>query len=175
MSNLLQSGGNEEPEDDDIWDDDEDTLADRYLMVGLAGELYALAIAYVYEIIPIQDLTTVPEVPAHVRGVINLRGHVVPVIDLRLRFGLDERPYDDRTCVIITSVDTITVGIAVDKVDDVRHLAEGDISPRPEALSSSYDRFISGVGQVEEGLAMVLDVALITAPDHRQDTQVELS
>ena len=90
--------------DDDLYDDDEDTQKDKYLTFHLAGEDYGIEIAFVTEIIGIQKITDVPDMPEFIKGVINLRGKVIPVMDVRIKFNLEARDYDERTCIIVVDI-----------------------------------------------------------------------
>lgn len=145
--------------DEEAFDEDEDTQKDRYLTFRLAEEDYGLEIAYVTEIVGIQKITEVPDMPAFVKGVINLRGQVIPVVDVRLRFHLEPRPYDDRTCVIVVKIDGTSVGLVVDTVQEVREIPEDAVSPRPKlAAAGEAGRYILGIGKVGEEVKILLDI-----------------
>ena len=111
-------------------------LAGKYLTVVIADEFYGIAVRSVREIIRLQKITPVPQLPAHVRGVINLRGRVIPIIDLRMKFGLKAES-NDRTCVVVVQVDSssgpaLSMGLIVDTVDEVTTITEAEIEPIPE-------------------------------------------
>src|SRR5687767_6126779 len=109
--------------------------AGKYLSFQLGEEQYAIEVLRVREIVKIQHITAVPETPAEVRGVINLRGKVIPVVDLRLKFGMPEREYGERTCIIVVELNGSLagpMGIIVDEVSEVINLAESDIQDTPE-------------------------------------------
>lgn len=146
---------------DDAWDEEEDTLQDRYLTFTLADDIYGLEVRYVTEIVPMQPITPVPEMPEYVRGVINLRGRVIPVLDIRLRFQMMPREYDDRTCIIISELDELDIGLIVDRVDDVVMLPEEDVAPPPPATGGPVNRCIMGMGRLEEVVHILLDVRRI--------------
>jgi len=98
--------------------------------------------------------------------VINLRGKVIPVMDLRLRFGMDPRDYDDRTCIIIVNVDNTSIGFIVDTVSEVKDIRESDIDPPPSFKKhSTRDRYISGLGKVDDEVRILLDVKKILEQD----------
>jgi purine-binding chemotaxis protein CheW len=138
--------------------DDEDTLSSRYLTFHLGDEVYGFEIRYVIEIIGIQKITEVPDMPDFVKGVINLRGQVIPVMDVRLRFHLEPRAYDERTCVIVVNIDGSTVGLIVDTVEEVREILPDNISPAPQLAKTEKSRYILGMGKVGEDVKILLDV-----------------
>ncbi|MDR1612897.1 MAG: chemotaxis protein CheW [Planctomycetota bacterium] len=144
----------------DLWGDeeeDEDTQKDRYLTFHLGDEDYAIEIRHVTEIISIQKITGVPDLPDFVKGVINLRGQVIPTIDLRLRFGLPARDYDERTCVIITRMNDIPVGVIVDTVNEVLDIPAENISPPPSVQRGAAHRFVEGLGQMGDSVKIILN------------------
>ncbi|MHC4886759.1 MAG: chemotaxis protein CheW [Planctomycetota bacterium] len=123
--------------DDELYDeDDEDTQENRFLTFRLGDEDYGIEIRHVIEIVGIQKITDVPDMPDFVKGVINLRGQVIPVMDVRLRFHMDPRDYDERTCVIVVQLETATVGLVVDTVQEVREIMEARWRPVPPAATS---------------------------------------
>lgn len=157
--------------DDD--DDDEDSQRDKYLTFRLAGEDYAIAISRVVEIVGILPVTEVPDMPSYVRGVMNLRGQVIPAIDVRLRFGLEGREYDPRTCVIVVSVEGTTAGLIVDSVSEVTTILPKAISPPPSIEQGRTSRFVRGLGRVEDSVKIVLDVGWILL-DRSVDDQIQI-
>jgi len=134
----------------------EDTLKDMYLTFRLGDEDYAIEIRYVTEIVGMQRITEVPDMPGYVKGVVNLRGQVIPVIDMRLRFNMIDRPYDERTCIIVINIKNRQVGLVVDTVNEVRMIEEMNVSPVPKAGGNSMD-YISGLGKVGEEVKILLD------------------
>ena len=112
--------------DDDL---DEDTMEDRYLTFFIGEEVYGLAIRNVTEIVGLQRITEVPDMPSYVLGVINLRGAVIPVVDVRLRFGIEQREADERTCVIVVQLEDISVGLIVDTVSEVIDIPGDNVAP----------------------------------------------
>jgi purine-binding chemotaxis protein CheW len=148
--------------DDDFYDDDdEDYIKDRYLSFHIREEEYCIEIIYVTEIVGLQKITEVPDMPDFVRGVINLRGQVVPVVDLRLRFNLPEKEYTDRTCVIIINLESTVIGLVVDSVEDVSYIAPEEVSPPPAVSSSGSSRFIKGLGRAGDDVKIILNVTRI--------------
>ena len=156
--------------DEQLWDEDgENTQADKYLLFNLGQEVYGIPISHVINIIELQKITEVPDMPAHIRGVINLRGSVIPVMDLRLRFRLPEREYDDRTCIIIVKVAEKSVGFICDTVAEVHDIAPGDIEA-PLQFKRDHDqaRYISGLGKVGEDVRILLDVEKVLSEDDQR-------
>ncbi len=143
--------------EDDLYDD-EDTMKDKYLTFHLAGEDYGLDIVFVTEIIGIQKITEVPDMPNFVKGVINLRGKVIPVMDVRLRFNLQERDYDERTCIVVVDINGTAVGLVVDQVNEVADIPEAQVEPPPRTTKGTTSRFLKGMGKVDEEVRILLNV-----------------
>lgn len=129
----------------------------KYLTFRLAEEEYGLEILKVREIIGIMDITTVPQMPAHVKGVINLRGKVIPVVDLRLKFGMEPAEYTEATCIVVVDVGTL-VGVIVDTVQEVLDIEGAQIDPPPPLGVSVDTTFILGLGTVKEQVKILLDI-----------------
>lgn len=136
----------------------EDTQKNKYLTFHLAGEDYGIEICYVIEIIGIQSITEVPDMPSFIRGVINLRGKVIPVMDVRARFKLPARDYDDRTCIIVINVDSTEVGLVVDEVSEVADIPENNVEPAPRTSKNSDNSYIQGMGKMNKRVIILLDV-----------------
>lgn len=136
---------------------DSRTRGGKYLTFSLADEEYGLEILKVREIIGIMDITSVPQMPHFIRGVINLRGKVIPVVDLRLKFGMEPAEYTDATCVIVVDVGTL-MGIIVDTVQEVLHIDEGAIDPPPPLGASVDTSFILGMGKVRDQVKILLEI-----------------
>ncbi len=139
-------------------EEDEDTLKDKYLTFHIGSEDFGIAIRHVTEIIGIQKITEVPDSAEYIKGVINLRGKVIPIMDIRLRFGIDARAYDERTCVIVVNIESTSVGLVVDTVSDVVSIPEADIEPSPAKSSGGQDSYISGMGKIGDEIKILLDV-----------------
>jgi len=132
--------------------------ADKYLLFSIGAEVYGIDIAHVTEIIEMQKVTEVPDMPDFVKGVINLRGKVIPVVDLRLRFGMNERDYDDRTCIIIVRIESTSLGFIVDTVAEVHDIDEASIDPAPNFKNETgRDHYISGLGKVADRVTILID------------------
>ena len=138
---------------------EQSTRAGKYLTFALAEEEYGLEILKVREIISMSEITSVPKTPEYVKGVINLRGKVIPVIDLRLKFTMEEVPYTDETCIIVVHVDGVEMGIIVDHVSEVLDIAGGDIEDAPEFGASVNIDFILGMGKAEGRVTILLDIS----------------
>lgn len=121
--------------------------------------VYAVEIKYVQEIISgVEQVTVVPMIPKHIKGVINIRGKVVPVISVRMRFGLEEIPYDDRTCIIVLEFDDgDQVGIIVDRVQAVINVNASDISKPPDSKNINANRYIKSIVNLDDGKKLLID------------------
>ena len=137
-------------------------LGGKYLTFSLGTEEYGVDIMKVREIIGIMEITAVPHTPEYIKGVINLRGLVIPVLELRLRFGMDSREYDDRTCIIVVDVSgvngQIMTGMLVDSVSEVVNIAENEIEPPPDFGITTEAESILGMGKIKGAVKILLDV-----------------
>ncbi len=138
--------------------DDEDTLSSRYLTFHLGNEDYGIEIRYVIEIVGMQKITEVPDMPDFVKGVINLRGQVIPVMDVRLRFNMEPRDYDERTCVIVVDLGGSVAGLIVDKVQEVCEIPPDNVSPAPQLGKTRKSRYILGMARVGKDVKILLDM-----------------
>ncbi len=140
------------------------SAADKYLTFVLGSEHYALPILKVQEIIGLLDITPVPRMPAHVRGVINLRGKVIPVIDLRVRFAIAAAADTRRTCIVVVQIrptseaEPVIMGMIVDQVSEVQDLAKDQIEPPPSFGSAIDTACILGVGKLAKRVVILLDI-----------------
>ena len=137
----------------------EDVMRGKYLtfLVGDAG--YGIEISYVVEIISVQEITLVPHTHAYVKGIINLRGTVIPVIDMRMRFGQGEVEYTEKTCIIVLSMDEMSVGILVDGVQDVSDIDDENIQDPPKITGNMLKNyFIKAVGISGGEVKQLVDV-----------------
>jgi purine-binding chemotaxis protein CheW len=136
--------------------------AGKYLTFGLASEEYGLPVLKVREIIKILSITAVPQAPAHVKGVINLRGKVIPVVDLRLKLGFPAQEYNERTCVIVVEVlvqaSKVMMGVVVDAVSEVLTITNDEIEATPEFGEQINTEFILGVAQIKGRVKFLLDL-----------------
>ena len=147
----------------------ETTGSTQYLTFKLADEIYALEIGKVREVLDFTTVTKVPRMPDFMRGVINLRGSVVPVVDLRLKFGMDATEKTVNTCVIIAEVtvdnDTTVLGALADSVQEVIDLGAGDISAAPKIGTRLRTDFIRGMGRRDDRFIILLDVDKVFSAD----------
>ena len=134
----------------------------KYLTFTLAEEEYGIGILKIKEIIGMMPITSVPQTPEFVKGVINLRGKVIPVIDLRLRFGMGEIDYTERTCIIVVEIDgqvgTVLIGIVVDSVSEVLNVKGDDIEDTPTFGTKLDTEYILGMAKMEGGVKILLDI-----------------
>jgi purine-binding chemotaxis protein CheW len=141
----------------------------QYLAFGLGGEAFAMEIRFVKEVIQFEELTDVPLMPPFIRGVINLRGAVVPVLDLSVRFGRAATGVSRRTCIVILEVPrgggTAVVGVIVDNVSEVLELAQSEIEPAPSFGNDPRAEFICGVGKTGSKFVILLDVNHVLSMD----------
>jgi purine-binding chemotaxis protein CheW len=154
----------------------EDTQHAKYLTFFLGTEDYGIEIKYVTEIIGIQKITAIPEMAAHSKGVINLRGKIIPVMDLRIRFHLPPKEYDERTCIVVVQVQDTSVGLIVDTVHEVSVIPDGQIEFSSGLASNQKSGFIRGIGKVGEGIKIILDIqALLFGKDSQQRATNEVN
>ena len=133
-------------------------LSNQYVTFQLGNETYGISILKLNEIIAYQDCTTIPNVPPFIKGVLNLRGIVVPVIDLRQRFGMDTMVYNQFTVIMILDVSGRIMGLVVDAVSDVITLNKENIKPRPNFSTGISTEFIHGMGIKDNKFIILLDV-----------------
>lgn len=136
----------------------EDTQEGKYLTFHMGDEDYGIEIRYVTEIIGIQRITEVPDMPCFIKGVINLRGKVIPVMDVRARFNLPPRDYDERTCIIVVQMSTTSVGLVVDKVNEVADIPPQNIEPPPRSTAGGSSDYIEGMGKMGDRVKILLNV-----------------
>jgi purine-binding chemotaxis protein CheW len=139
-----------------------DMRAGKYLTFQLSHEEFGIRVLKVREIMGIQEITAVPQTPVHIKGVINLRGKVVPVIDLRLKFGLAAAEYTQRTCIIVTQVQgesgPVMMGIIVDGVSEVLNLTEAEIEDTPDFGEDISGGYLLGMAKVKGRVKILLDI-----------------
>lgn len=143
--------------------------AGKYLTVVLDNEAYGLAVLKVREIIRLQKITPVPQMPAFVKGVINLRGRVIPIVDLRVKFGL-RAEFGERTCVVVVQVATgqdpaVQMGLIVDSVEEVATLTGEEIEPTPEFGARVDTTYLLGMAKIKGQVKTLLDIDRVVAPE----------
>ena len=151
--------------EDEIIETAEDTQRGKFLTFCIGKEDYGIEIKYVTEIIGIQEITGVPELPDYVKGIINLRGKIIPVIDVRLRFRKEPREYNDRTCIIVIDIKEISVGLVVDNVSEVLNINEDNIVAPPDIKTGFHNRYVKGIGKVGNDVKLLLDCNKLLTDD----------
>ena len=133
----------------------------KYLTFELKEEKYGIHIKKVREIIGMKHITSVPNIPEFVRGVINLRGKIISVIDLRLKLGINKKDYNERTSIIVIERQVqggiLTSGIIVDSVNDVQDISQENIEPPPSYGETTYKTFLKGLGKIKDEVIMLID------------------
>lgn len=140
-----------------IPEDSDDSMKGRYLTFMLGNEAFGIEIRVLIEIISIQPLNPMPDVPEYVKGILNLRGKVFPVIDMRLKFKMSPMEYTQRTCIIIVNTEKFQAGLVVDSVAEVLALTDDDIAPPPSTVGKFGNRYISGIGKAGGRVTLLLD------------------
>ena len=135
----------------------EDTLHGKFLVFKVGNEDFGIEIRHVTEIVGIQKINEVPDLPGYMKGVINLRGRVIPVMDIRTRFGMSDRDYDERTCIIVVQVEGETSGLIIDQVKEVTEIADDQIE-LPPARTAQAGQYVKGIGKVSDEVKILLDV-----------------
>lgn len=134
-----------------------DLEAKKYLTFLIDKQFYAFPIRDVLSIIEVQEVIAVPEFPSYVKGIINLRGQIIPIIDVRLRFRKEEAAYTERTCFIVVTINDVNIGFVVDTVDEVIGIEDENISPPPAMATDGAARYLMGVGKIEGKIVLLLD------------------
>jgi purine-binding chemotaxis protein CheW len=156
-----------------------DGRAGKYLVFHLGREEFGIQVLKVREIMGIQDITAVPQTPSHVKGVINLRGKVIPVVDLRLKFGLPEAEYTQRTCIIVVQVKTgeisMLMGIIVDGVAEVLNLVSSDIEDTPDFGRGVATPYLLGMAKIKGKVKILLDIDQVLSTQELHGLEAVLS
>lgn len=143
--------------DENVLEIVEDTQKNRFLTFLLGEESYGIDIKYVVEIIGIQAITEIPEIPEYVKGIINLRGKIIPIMDVRLRFKKESKEFTDRTCVIVVDINNISIGLIVDSVAEVIAIPEENMVEPPQMNKAFNNRYIRKIGKVGDEVKLLLD------------------
>jgi purine-binding chemotaxis protein CheW len=144
--------------------EDEDTQKDNFLTFTLDNEVYAIEIKHVMEIIGMQAISKIPDLPEYVKGIINLRGKIIPVMDVRIKFKKEPKEYNDRTSTIIVEINDISVGLIIDSVSEVIIIPESEIVAPPE-FSVNKNRYICGIGKTAEGVILIINCNKLLTED----------
>lgn len=142
-----------------VFADERDEQKGKYMTFKSGREYFGLKIQYVFEIIQIQSITEIPETEDYIKGLINLRGKIIPVIDVHLRFNQEPFEYNDRTCIIVLNVNSTMVGLIVERIAEVVEIKEEDIVPPPNAgrMDQGERKYIYGIGKVGDTVKLLLD------------------
>ncbi len=138
---------------------EEDTQKGKFMTFQTGKEYFGICISYVSEIVEMQPITAIPEVADYIKGLINLRGKIIPVIDVRVRFKMDPVEYTDRTCIIVVDVKSTVIGLIVEKIAEVDTIMDDDIVP-PPALGRSKDeknKYVYGLARTGDTVKLLLD------------------
>ncbi len=160
---------------EELLEEREDTQKDKYLTFSLGTEEYGIEIKYVREIVGLQKITEVPGLPPYVKGIINLRGNIIPVLDVRARFNKPEIGYNDRTCTIIIEVQEILIGLIVDAVAEVLSIPEHDIVVPPQLGNKYQNRFLKGIGKVEDNVKLLLNCEKLLSDEELEEISKSLA
>lgn len=136
---------------------EEDTQKGKFLTFSIGKEEYGIEVCYVTEIIGIQTITEVPELPDYIKGIINLRGKIIPVMDVRLRFNKESKDYNDRTCIIVIDIKEISIGLIVDAVSEVLSIPDSNIVSPPQVNRGIHNRYIKAIGKIDNKVKLILD------------------
>lgn len=138
-----------------------DEMKGQYLTFWTDKQLYGVPISDVVQIVGIQEITDIPDFPEYAKGIINLRGSIIPIIDVRLRFHKTEIPYNERTCIIVTNIDDLYVGFIVDAVDEVADIGDDNISAPPKVTneSTSSNAYLTGIAKLDNRVVLILDTS----------------
>jgi len=149
-----------------------DQRSGKYLTFHLGNEEFAIQVLRVREIMGIQEVTAVPQTPSYVKGVINLRGKVIPVVDLRLKFGLAELEYTPRTCIIVVQIESdagkLMIGVIVDAVSEVLTLQSGDIEDTPDFGNGVATPYLLGMAKIKGKVKILLDIDMVLSSQDLQ-------
>lgn len=138
-------------------EEQENTQHGQFLTFFLGKEVFGIETRYVIEIIGMQPIATLPEAPKHIKGIINLRGKIIPVIDVRLKFTEPAVAYNDRTCIIVIKIHEIFLGLIVDNVAEVITINDKDIEPSLNSVTGLKNNYLSGIGKIGNEIKLLLD------------------
>lgn len=142
-----------------------DRRAGKYLTFFLGGEEYGVEILKVHEIIGMLPITRVPRTPPHIRGVVNLRGKVIPIMDLRRRFQMPEAADGEQTCIVVVQVHGVQIGVVVDRVSEVLDIRGEDVEDTPAFGGDDSAEYLLGLAKTEQSVKLLLDIDRVLAAD----------
>lgn len=154
--------------------EEEDMNQDKYLTFKLSDEEYGIEIHYVKEVVGLQRITAIPDMPEYIKGVINMRGQVIPIMDIRARFNMPAAGYNDRTCVVVIHIEGTSLGLIVDEVRDVLDIPAEQIVNTSELQQSEKNRFLQGLGKVDDRLKILLNVHSLLNDDAVEEAAATL-
>lgn len=159
---------------DDEFDEDEeeDTLEGRYLIFSIEERNYGIEIQHILEIVGLHTITEVPDMPSFVKGVMNLRGRIIPLIDVRNRFKLPEVAYNDKTCVIILNINRYSIGLIVDTVREVLKIGSEQMEDAPRFGEGIGNRFVKSLAKVKEEIKILLDIERLFKEEEIKQTEL---
>ena len=134
---------------------------EKYLTFWIDKERFGIPISDVVQIISMQEITPLPDFPDYAKGIINLRGSIIPVIDMRIRLKKPEAEYNESTCIIVTNIRETYMGFIVDTVDEVADISSESITPAPHLSKDSVNRYLTGIGQIGDKVILLLDLSKI--------------
>lgn len=137
---------------------EQDTIKDMFFIFEIDGEDYGVEVSNVKEIISVPKITKVPQLPNFIEGIINLRGDLIGVLDVRKRFGKEPKEYDEETCIVVIIYNQYTLGLIVDSVKAAHTIDPENVAPPPNAKLNSYNQFIRNIGKVGDGVKLLLDL-----------------
>lgn len=146
-------------------DDVESAMHGKFLTFSVQDEVFGIEIKYVTEILGIQEITVTPQLPSYIKGIVNMRGKIIPVMDMRLRFDLEPAEYNDRTCIIVIDINAITIGLIVDTVLEVVYINDEDVLDPPSSRTGFNHHYIKGLGRTSEGVKSILDCDKLFLPE----------
>lgn len=161
MNEILDNIQNSEREKRNAFE----TVYVQYLSFWVDSQLYGFPISEVVSIIGVHKIIAMPEYPDYAKGIINLRGSIIPVIDIRIRFHKAEKEYNERTCIIVANISGKHVGFIVDAVDEVTSIKVDDIAQTPDMASEGSNRYVTGIGKMEKNVVLLLDANKIIKAD----------
>ena len=156
-------------------DSNDDTLKGRFMTFQLGQETYGIEIRYVIEIVGLQPLTIMPEMPEYIKGIINLRSRVIPVMDIRLRFGMQWREYDDRTCIIVVDLNGVPMGLVIDSVSEVITISDSELIEKPRISGGDNCGYIKCLGNVGDHVILLVDCQKLLSIEECADVVGQLA
>ena len=144
--------------EEEIDEDSQDTMEDLYIIFFIDGREYGIEIRYLIEIIAFQPVTFVPNLPKYVKGVLNLRGKIIPVLDVRTRFGMPSIDYTENTCILILNFNNLSASLIVDGVKEVLRITKDNIEPSPGFEEANVERFVDSIGKSGDTLKILINV-----------------